>query len=61
VKAARHYLLDIPDVRRNHTLLFFLDFTNLLSFQIEDFETSSTRFHLSSKQGYKNLYIFAIY
>ena len=23
VKAARHYLLDIPDVRRNHTLLFF--------------------------------------
>ena len=23
VKAARHYLLDIPDLRRNHTLLFF--------------------------------------
>ena len=23
MKAVRHYLLDIPDVRRNHTLLFF--------------------------------------
>ena len=23
MKAARHYLLDIPDVSRNHTLLFF--------------------------------------
>ena len=23
VKASRHYLLHIPDVRRNHTLLFF--------------------------------------